>query len=400
MNLYSQLRRYTFFAPDYSPCWAPLLVRGGALMLRHRFRVQRLQVTGLERVRELKAKGHPILLSPNHADHADPSALLVAGRQHGLAFQFMAARECFEQGRMSAFVMQRLGCFSVDREGADVAAIKTALKILDEARHPLVVFPEGEIWHHHETLDELNEGVSAIALRASSGKGLACHVVPVGLRFCHDPAIAETFSERLARLERTIWWKPRPAMPVVDRIYRLGRGLLAIKEEEYLGHAQSGDLASRIVSFQRELVETVEDTLQQKASSDRVPDRVKALRRVVRRELTESMAPLPPERRTLLLDQLDTLFLVVQLYSYPGNYLRESPSVDRIAETVFKLEEDVLGRGTYPLPRSAFIRCGEPIDVRAFAAARGLTAKTGVGPLTRHLAEAIQREVAQAAPAR
>ena len=55
----------------------------------------------------------------------------------------------------------------MDREGADIASIKTAMSILETGRYPLVIFPEGEIYHHHERLDELNEGVATILLRVA-----------------------------------------------------------------------------------------------------------------------------------------------------------------------------------------------------------------------------------------
>src|SRR3712207_8394705 len=39
----------------------------------------------------------------------------------------------------------------------------------------------------------------------------------------------------------------------------------------------------------------------------------------------------------------DALPILVQLYSYPGDYLAERPTIERLAETVDKLEEDGLG---------------------------------------------------------
>ena len=70
-------------------------------------------------------------------------------------------------------------------------------------------------------------------------------------------------------------------------------------------------------------------------------------------------------RRPQLLQDLDNLFLVVQVFSYPANYVAESPTLERIAETLDKLEEDVLG---VPLasgrgPRGAVVAFGEPILV-------------------------------------
>ena len=173
---------------------------------------------------------HWVRIGPNRADHAGPNVLLWIGRRHRLPFHFMAAREGFETGRLDRFVLQRCGAFSVDREGADIAAFKTAVGILRKARFPLVVFPEGEIYHHHERLDPLNEGVATMVLRAS-GKiqdDRGAYLVPTAMRYAYDESAATTFAQRLDTLEERITWKPRSDMDVVDRIYRLGGGLLAI----------------------------------------------------------------------------------------------------------------------------------------------------------------------------
>ena len=63
---------------------------------------------------------------------------------------------------------------------------------------------------------------------------------------------------------------------------------------------------------------------------------------------------------------------------------------DRIAETLVKLEEDVIGKADYPVRRAAHARFGEPIDIQNFLEAEGLTAKSGVEPLTHRLWQSIQ----------
>ena len=69
--------------------------------------------------------------------------------------------------------------------------------------------------------------------------------------------------------------------------------------------------------------------------------------------------------RQALYEDLDDLFLVVQAYSYPGNYVSEQPSVERIAETLDKFEEDVLGVTTATIrgTRRVTVTFGEPIAV-------------------------------------
>ena len=60
-----------------------------------------------------------------------------------------------------------------------------------------------------------------------------------------------------------------------------------------------------------------------------VPERVKELRRTVLEQLKDA-TPGAPGRQALY-DDLDDVFLVVQLFSYPGNYVAESATIERIA---------------------------------------------------------------------
>ena len=393
MNILREQRPYVFHPPRYSPWLAPLLYAFSAQAYRRRkFKIRDIAIEGVAHLRAAVAERQPVLVAPNHADHADPHVLLAAGRKADVTFHFMAAREGFERGSLAAFALQHIGVFSIDREGADVSAIKTAMAIMKEGRYPLVIFPEGEIYHHHERLDELNEGAAKILLRsagkdAASARGCA---IPTALRYVHDPAVADTFSDRLGRLEHRIAWKPRPEMDVVERIYRLGRGLLALKEEEYLGRTQEGPIVERIQQFQHELVALIERRHGEAPGDRSIPERVKALRSRIRKRLTDEQAPLTEAQAAQLYDDLEALFIAVQLYSYPGRYLSEQPSVDRIAETILKLEEDVLGEGTYPCARDAHVVFGEPIDVGAFLRERNLKPAAATAPLTALIADRIQ----------
>jgi hypothetical protein len=59
------------------------------------------------------------------------------------------------------------------------------------------------------------------------------------------------------------------------------------------------------------------------------------------------------------------MFLVTQLYSYPGNYLEENPTIERLAETLDKLEEDAL-EASYPTvhaEREVLVRFDKPIEL-------------------------------------
>ncbi|MCC7376769.1 MAG: 1-acyl-sn-glycerol-3-phosphate acyltransferase [Verrucomicrobiales bacterium] len=392
MNLQRTQESYVFRPPRPARWFRPLLHLIAAGFLRYRFNIRRLTVRGHDALRHLAHRRQSVLVTPNHADHADPCLLVEVGRRIGLSFHFMAARECFERGPVTRFVLQRSGAFSVDREGNDLASLRTAMSVLRAGHHPLVIFPEGEIYHHHEELDLLNEGAATIALRAAEKlpDGRRSHAIPTAIRIRHDPSVQNTFARRLATLERRITWKPQNHLDVMDRVFRLGNVLLAIKEEEYVGETRRGPLHERIVWLQEYLVESVERRHHLQPVCPQIPARIKTLRQRIRQATTANPTHSQVDPRNRFDDDLDRLFAAQQLYSYRGRYLERRPTVDRMAETLFKLEEDVLGEGTYPTPRFAEIVVGEPIEIEAFAQAIGGAPRTASAPLTRDLRRRIE----------
>ena len=60
---------------------------------------------------------------------------------------------------------------------------------------------------------------------------------------------------------------------------------------------------------------------------------------------------------------MEDIFIVTQLYSYLPGYVAQRPTIERIAETVDKLEEDVLGVRTATVRgrRRGTVRFGEPL---------------------------------------
>lgn len=356
--------------------------------LRKRYRVREVSADGnWDRVRELCQAGDSVLLAPNHSDHADPHAILHVGQRHGLPLRFMAARELFDCGGLQAAALQRMGVFSVDRDGPDIAALKTAIEIMSRGRCPLVVFPEGEIYHHHARLDPLMEGVASIVIRAAGrvADGRSAWLVPVAMTFRHDPVVEGTFSERLSRLEDRIGWKPRPGMETDERILKLGAGILALKEVEFFGETGRGSLGERLETMCERLLAEVEGRRGKDGRATTPPERVRALRYRIRRALLdEENVPAREERRALKGD-LYRAFTALQAHSYPSDYMLANPSLDRRAETILKLEEDLLGECRYETDRVATVEAGEPFDVNGMLACGDLPAKGGAGELTRML---------------
>ncbi|MDB6078210.1 MAG: 1-acyl-sn-glycerol-3-phosphate acyltransferase [Akkermansiaceae bacterium] len=384
---------YTFRPPAQRAWVRPFGLLINRWLLQRKYRIGSIVENGFAPVAGLCKAGHSVLLAPNHADHSDPHLMIEVASRHGLRPYFMGAREIFEVNALASWALQSMGVYSVDRDGPDLSAIKTSIGLIEKGRHPLVIYPEGEIYHHHERLDPLHEGVASILLKGAGRlpAGREAFLVPVGIRFRHDPSVEESFAPRLTRLEDRIGWTPRPSMAVGERIVRLGTGILALKETEFLGHAGTGSIQERLANLCGQLLADVESRLGSDAKSTTTPERVRALRYRVRRRLLDEAAPPTFLEKEALLDDLDRVFAALQAHSYIGEYLQADPTLDRRAETLMKLEEDLFGFPTYPALRTAYLTAGEPIPVSRMLAENQLPAKGGAGELTVLLESRLNR---------
>lgn len=383
---------YTFRPPIRNSWVRPLgLAVNRRVHLERKYRIARIKDSGFDTVRRLVDGHNAVLLAPNHSDHSDPHVMLEIGRRHELQPFFMGAREIFEVSPLAGWSLRNMGVFSVDRDGPDLSAVKTAIQILETGGQPLVIYPEGEIYHHHRRLDPLNEGVASILLKVTArlAPPRKAYLVPVAMRFFHDPAVEQTFCDRLSKLEDRIGWIPKPNINTDDRIRRLATGVLALKETETLGRANTGDIHERLTKLCEDLLGDVETRYPKDARATTPPERVRALRYRIRRRLLDSEHPPAADERETLLDDLDRVFTALQAHSYIGDYLNADQTVDRRAETIMKLEEDLFGFPTYPVDRRVEVTAGEPIVVSDLLASGELPAKGAAMPLTAMLEERL-----------
>jgi 1-acyl-sn-glycerol-3-phosphate acyltransferase len=258
------------------------------------------------------------------------------------AWQVFSASRWFE-----CESMQRCGCFSVDREGTDIQSLKMAVDILQSKKNPLVIFPEGDIYHTNDVITPFRDGAAAIALMAARKSERAICILPVAIKrwYVDDPT--PSVLHTLAKIEQRMLWDPKPHLPIVDRVLSVAQGLIALKETEYLQSPQSGTLVERIGRLTNYLLEKAELQYGLKPKCDFVPDRIKEIRRAIITLREQLHATSTAEQQDRWNRDMHSMFLATQLFSYPGNYLLQEPSIERIVETVDKLEEDTMG-AAYP----------------------------------------------------
>ena len=374
-----------WWGPRLSPFWIRIWRPLRRAWQARGMRLQAVEIHGLEHLRRALDEGYGVMITPNHSAHGDALALYAAADQLDRPFYFMAAWQVLGlSGRLPRIMLRHHGCFSVDREGTDLKAFKCASTILQEKDQPLVIFPEGEVYHLNERVTPFREGPAAIALAAARKATRKIVCVPCGLRYHYVRSPLPELNPLMDELERAMFWRPRPDLPLDRRIYRVAEGMLGLKELEYLGRQRQGDLPERVAFLTGAVLDRLDERYGMTTATSTVPERVKALRQKAIARMEEAKES---EGRRQTAEDLEDLYFVVQLFSYPGDYVRERPSIERMAETLDKFEEDVLGRPTATIrgARRATVTFGAPVEVTADRRDKHATEN-----LTRLLEERVQ----------
>ncbi|WP_254512606.1 lysophospholipid acyltransferase family protein [Anatilimnocola floriformis] len=362
--------------------WRPFINRE----LRRGQKITNIEVQGIEHPQQALRDGCGVMVTPNHSFHYDSYVMIETAHRVGQPFHFLSAWQVFAMSKpYEQRVLQWHGCFSINREAADLKAFKQSVDIVANSPQPLVVFPEGDIYHSNDHVTPFRDGAAAIAMSAAKKADRKVVCIPAALKCFYVKDPSDDLTKVMTRLEERMNWKPRTGKPLAERILAYADGLLALKEIEYIGKQQNGSIPERIQNLANHVLSKHEQTYEVKSNGAIVPERVKEVRRAVIKLLEQEK--ITEEARRPLVDAMEDMFFVVQLYSYPGNYLHENPPLERIAETLDKFEEDVLGQAFPGIrgERRAIVRFGPPIEIPKERGARD-----AVQQLTDQLEKSVQ----------
>ncbi len=332
---------YKFVPPKNGTLVAKLLQPIIPWQIKRAWNVVGHEVRGVEKLKASLQAGHGIAITPNHVRESDAMAVGLITRQAGTPFHFMASWHVFKQGWFQRFLVRQSGGFSVHREGMDRTSLNAAIEILTEARRPLVLFPEGTISMHNDKLSPLQEGISLIVQRAARKRaetGGKVMVHPVALKYQFVGDIEKVVNLALTDLEHELSWDPQTNLSSLERVRKIGSGLLGLREVEYIGEAQRGELFDRLDSLIGRVLEPIEQEWNRPSDGSSVYDRVKGLRTALLKELVEGDPD--SRRREHCWKQLRDCTFALHLGSYPADYLAEEPCVERLLETIERFEHD------------------------------------------------------------
>lgn len=131
----------------------------------------KIEYIGLENI----PKSGKFIVAPNHISYLDP---FIAGEPIKRPIAYMGKKELFEN-KILAFLIDKLGCFSVNREKLEVSTIKTAINIFKTPDWLLGIFPQGGI-RRNRKIEKINKGFAVLA------KQMKANILPIGLTGCEQ----------------------------------------------------------------------------------------------------------------------------------------------------------------------------------------------------------------------
>lgn len=357
-------------------------------------RVSAVEVCGTAGALPRRHQDNRLLFLPNHPTHGDPYIYFEALRQVGISTLIMAAYDVFIRRRRDAWIMQRFGAFSVDREGSDARAMKQAMATLTAGRHALTIFPEGNVYLQNDTVTPFHDGAALLGLRSAKELapiGVRVLVVPVSIKATYVNDVRQRVKQKLHELAQAVGEELDDQVAPLEALRRVGRAALA-KNLRQRGMPEAD--APSLPELIRTAAGYVLDGLEQKMSLTLAPDdspidRVRKARRVIHQlRIDQHQAADHTVARTWA----DQAMFAHRILSYSGDYVEANATVDRVAETVEKLAEDIYASTMPPFGlRHAFVRFNEPIDLTDYLESFSKKARVAVRDLTERVEQIVQQ---------
>jgi hypothetical protein len=407
-----------FIPPRPSPALQAFADAAAPFVLRL-WEIEEVEVGEADRERLRAFRSVPALFVANHPSLAEPAVLYRALRREGVTFHLLTAWDTMLKfGQVSAWVLQRLGGYSVRRGRLDRAALETSQEILLRGERVLL-FPEGQTYGLNDTLLPFQQGALLIGLRAARAlaerePGAALPLVPLAVKYVYNRPMVQEIGASLARLENALGLagiSPGRATtspphhltnspPRYSRLRSIAAAVVArIEAEQGITPEPEADLDSRIAALRARLVERLDAALNAKVPPDTdFPSMVQALANAYedwlatrpgardrqsgtedRRPETRDQRPEPEDRGPRTGDRgprtedrcplIRDWLRLKNFVAIRDDYVAEFPSAERYLDVLGRLEKEVLGKSRIRGPRRAVLRVGEALDLSRFVPA-------------------------------
>jgi 1-acyl-sn-glycerol-3-phosphate acyltransferase len=319
-------------------------------------------------------RGSRCIICPNHSGTADGDVLFWLSDLMHQNFNFLIARKLFTLDRpRQSTILQKLGCFSVERGGVDLHSMRTAVELLSQPDSKLVVFPEGELSVDGQLLP-LKRGAAQIALWTAEhlGHGEPVYLVPAALKYRYLRNISQSLQRTINAIRDKLGLVHEPGS-LGEQLESVCTAVVGTLEEAYGLERERMTLTARIDRLRMELLKAL--ALALSVDLHGIESEFDALHllenRIESLILTKDLGTSPfeksifnerSERIRCLFNDLRHLQHLLWLNVADDD---ESDQL-RLAAIAGVLEREVLGKLSGKGPQEVLISLGEPINVTEY----------------------------------
>jgi 1-acyl-sn-glycerol-3-phosphate acyltransferase len=338
----------------------------------------------LRRLKELK--GQRVVLTPSHSGGEEPYIIFHLSKLLNDEFNYLAAKEAFEQAPpvfrflqflgVYSWLCQRVGIYSIVRGTPDRDSFRTTRRLLVEGRRWLVIFPEGESCGLSDAVMPFQQGAAQLAFwayedLAGTGEPHPIYFVPIAIKYVYMKDMGSEIDRSLVSLEDRLSLKPSPQTTLYNRLHRVGEEVLGIIEKEYnVQPVKGAAFDERIQNMKELIVSRVETALGisprfDKSLLKRIRDLFNTIDHIVYSEPEgpEYEQQLHRQRQEKARELYNDLWRVLYFVALHDGYVRETLSAERFLDVLGRLEREVFGRIRCWGPRKAIVKIGEPLNL-------------------------------------
>lgn len=333
-----------------------------------------------------------IVYLPNHSNLDDGLVMFLFSARLGQLFYYIVAYEAFNG--FIGKLMQTVGAYSIRRGVGDRSSIIQTLKILQQPRCKLVIFPEGGCSYQNDTVMPFRTGgielafksISKLAKQENTNSDL--YFVPVSIKYLYQGETDSQINKSLSDLETALSLQP-PDKDFYQRLRQVSEKVLTDLEIEY--HIESevkSDWNQRIAKLKKHLLNYCEDKLNID-SATQLPNRERVYKiQSILEDLSQSELK---SAANLQYIKLTTIRLLNFDAIYDG-YVAHKPTPERFFATLDRLEREVfqIDRPKSKGVRKALIKVGTPIDAEKYWQNNNCDAQKTVKNLTQTIQQIVQ----------
>jgi 1-acyl-sn-glycerol-3-phosphate acyltransferase len=367
---------------------------------------------GLERLREFSDKR--VILTPNHPEGIEPFILFHISRVLDKEFNFLAAKEVFEQppqvGRLLywlggySWFLQRLGVYSIVRGTTDRNSFRMTRQLLVDGERWLVVFPEGEACWQSDTVMPFQHGVVQLAFWAYNdlvkrGKQNPLYFIPVSIKYIYLHDMHKVIEHSLSRLESKLSVSlSTKGLTLYERLRHVCEAVLGINEKEYnISPRKDAGLNERFQYVKELVVSRVETALgfsprPEHPLLERIRDLFNAIDQIAYSEQETEYEKLLHQSRQQEAQRLyNDLWRVHHFAALYDGYVRETLSIERFLDVLVRLEVEVFGQKKIFGMRRAVVKIGNPLDIENYFNRYNKDKQTTIQEVTMYLEKSVKQ---------